>query len=527
MPHIQPVWSACALLAVSGGIFIGCGPGATMPAQPNVVFIMADDLGFSDIAPYGGEIATPTLNALAADGVRLTQFYNAVRCWPSRASLVTGQQPHQVGMGGDVLLSNRPLPDAGGPTQGYMGDVPTLADRLRALGYGTYLSGKWHLGERPEHWPRQRGFDRYFGLISGASSFFEMIDEPTRPRTMALDDDAWTPPADGFYMTDAITDYAMAFVRQHRTTRPESPFFLYVAHTAPHWPLHAKDDDITRYAGRYDAGWDVIRQQRLERQWEQGIVDPRHGPAPRTSSIPAWDSVEDKATWARRMEVYAAMVDNMDQNIGRLVTMLREEGLLENTLIVFLSDNGASDEDPAGRGLNDPSVPIGQRGSYVGYLEPWAAVSNTPFRGYKAGTYEGGGRTPLIVHWPAGIPSGGRIDTTTVGHIVDLATTALDVAGVTQDILPRVGEGVSLLPALRGEAPLAPRNLYWEHLGGRAIRSGDWKLVRPRGTNAAWELYDLSTDPAEQHNLAAAEPARVANMVAEWETWAVRVRARQ
>jgi arylsulfatase len=182
-------------------------------------------------------------------------------------------------MGGDVLLSNRPLPASGGPTQGYLSDVPTLATRLRALGYGTYLSGKWHLGERSEHWPRQRGFDRYFGLISGASSFFEMIDEPGRPRAMAQDDDVWTPPTEGFYMTDAITDRAMAFVREHRTSRPESPFFLYLAYTAPHWPLHAKDEDIARYAGRYDAGWDTIRQQRLDRQRTTGIVDARHTPA--------------------------------------------------------------------------------------------------------------------------------------------------------------------------------------------------------------------------------------------------------
>jgi arylsulfatase A-like enzyme len=521
VPHTSHV----ALVAILAASF-ACARTADRPAQPNIVFIMADDMGFSDIAPYGGEIATPTLDALAAGGVRLTQFYNSVRCWPSRASLVTGRYPHQVGLGGDVLLSNRPLPATGGPAQGFLSDVPTLADRLHALGYGTYLSGKWHLGERPEHWPRQRGFDRYFGLISGASSFFEMIDEPGRPRAMALDDNVWTPPADGFYMTDATTDHAIEFLTGHWRDRPSSPFFLYVAYTAPHWPLHAKDEDIARYAGRYDAGWDAVRAARVQRLRAMGITDDRHVPAPRPASIPAWTDATDKPTWSRRMEVYAAMIDSMDRNIGRLVDTLRAERALDNTLIVFLSDNGGSDEDPAGRGLNNPEVPIGRRGSYAGYLAPWAYVSNTPFRGYKAGVYEGGGRSPFIAHWPAGIGARGAIDTTTVGHIIDLASTALDVAGVSPDLVARAGEGTSLLPALRGgTAGLAPRNLYWEHLGWRAIRSGPWKLVRPRGANAAWELYDLAADPAEQRDLATQEPERVAQLSADWEAWAARVGA--
>ena len=527
MSQVKTVAGAAVLLAAIACSTTSCGGSPSpSPGEPNIVYILADDMGFSDIAPFGGEIATPHLDRLAADGVRLTQFYNAVRCWPSRASLVTGQQPHQVGLGGDVLLSNRPLPESPGPRQGYLGDVSTLADRLRGLGYGTYLSGKWHLGERPEHWPRRRGFDRYFGLISGASSFFELLTEADRPRSMALDDDTWTPPADGFYMTDAITDHAIDFVEEHRTNRPTSPFFLYLAYTAPHWPLHAPDEDIARYAGRYDAGWSAVQAERHARMTSLGIIDARHALAGRPESVPDWSTVDDKRTWSRRMEVYAAMVDRMDQNIGRLVAMLDANDLLERTLIVFLSDNGASDEDPAGRGLNDPSIPIGRRGSYVGYLRPWAMVSNTPFRGFKAGTYEGGSRSPFIAHWPRAIAARGTIDTTTVGHIVDLTATALDAAGMAPDLVRRAGgEGVSLLPALRGDGPLPPRNLYWEHLGARAMRAGQWKIARQRPAGSEWELFDLATDPTEQHNLAATEPERLRTLVADWQTWATRIGA--
>lgn len=526
MSQTKLAWLAVVGLAASAGSSVGCSGPPAQPDGTSIVYIMADDMGYSDIAPFGGEIATPNLDRLAAGGVRLTQFYNAVRCWPSRASLVTGQQPHQVGLGGNVLLSDSPLPETPGPTQGYLGDVTTLADRLRALGYGTYLSGKWHLGERPEHWPRHRGFDGYFGLISGASSFFELLTEPDRPRAMALDDEPWTPPSDGFYMTDAITDHAMRFVTEHRTQRPTSPFFLYVAYTAPHWPLHAPDEDITRYAGRYDAGWNALQAGRYDRMKAMGIIDDRHILASQPPSVPDWDEADDKATWSRRMEVYAAMIDRLDQNIGRLISMLEDDGLLDNTLVVFLSDNGASDEDPIGRGLNDPTVPIGQRGSYVGYLRPWAMVSNTPFRGFKAGTYEGGGRSPFIAHWPSAIDARGTVDTTTVGHIADLTATALDAAGVAPDLVRLAGgEGVSLLPALRGDGALPPRNLYWEHLGARAMRAGRWKIVRPPTSGGNWELYDLAVDPTEQRDLAGTEPDRLKTLVADWEGWAARVGA--
>jgi arylsulfatase len=534
--RIDPALAALVML-IAAAAHTACASSEAPPSRPNIVFIMADDLGFSDVGPYGSEIATPHLDALAAGGVRFTEFYNAVRCWPSRASLITGQQPHQVGLGGNVRLSNQPLPDAAGPEQGYLSDIATVASRLGEAGYGTYLAGKWHLGERPEHWPRQRGFDRYFGLISGASSYFELIVEPGRPRAMALDDRAWTPSGESFYMTDATVDYALEFLDEHHRARPESPFFLYVAFTAPHWPLHARDEDIARYAGRYDAGWDAVRQQRLDRQHASGLLDGRYALAPRPASVPAWEAVDDRAAWTRRMEVYAAMVDRMDQNIGRLVQALREQGSLDDTLIVFLSDNGASDEDPSGRNLNDPSVPIGARGSYVGYLEPWANVSNTPFRGYKRGTYEGGSRSPFIAHWPRGIAARGLIDHDTVGHIIDLTPTALEAAGVVAsgNGAERT-EGVSLLSALRGGsgtgrgtvgAADAGRVLFWEHLGARAMRAGQWKLIRPPDEAAAWELYDLATDPTELHDLASSEPARLEAMAQEWTAWARRVGARE
>jgi arylsulfatase len=343
---------------------------------------------------------------------------------------------------------------------------------------------------------------------------------------MALDDSPFTPSGDGFYLTDAITDHALAFLAGHRRERPSAPFFLYLAYTAPHWPLHAPDEDIARYAGRYDGGWDAARAERLSRLQALGIIDSRHALAPRPPSIPDWESVRDTATWARRMEVYAAMVDRMDRNIGRLVDNLEADGVLDNTLIVFLSDNGASDEDPTGRRLNDPAVPIGRRGSYAGYLEPWASVSNTPFRGYKRGTYEGGSRSPFIAHWPRGLPARGAIGRDTVGHIIDLMATALDAAGVPADGLGQMGEATSLLPALRGESALPARNLYWEHLGARAMRSGPWKLVRPPGEQAPWELYDLAADPTELHDLASSDPERVRTLAAEWTAWAARVGAR-
>lgn len=495
------------------------------PPPPNIVILLADDLGYSDIGAYGGEIRTPNLDRLAQDGLRLTHFYNAARCCPTRAALLTGLYPHQAGIGGMVSdLHSTPEP---GPYQGYLDDhSATLAEVLRRAGYHTYMSGKWHVGEKPEHWPRRRGFEEYFGLISGASSYFEIIKDQPRVRQMVLGDSLWEPPAEGFYMTDAITDYAVDYLRQHARQTPEQPFLLYVAYTAPHWPLHALPEDIARYQDRYAAGWDALRDERYARMRALGLIDDRYVLTPRPASIPAWEDVADKQDWARRMAVYAAMVDRMDQGIGRILETLEANGVMDRTLVLFLSDNGGCAESIEGRNLHDPEAPVGARGSYVAYREPWANASNTPFRRYKQWTHEGGIATPFIAHWPAGIEQPGRI-AGHVGHVIDVMATVLDVAGVAypdslggRPLLPL--EGQSLAPLFRGRAPEGHDALYWEHLGNRALRHGQWKLVYDARGARAWELYDLEADPTETRDLAELYPDRVAAMRRQWDAWAGR-----
>jgi arylsulfatase len=498
-----------------------CNGGNRISTRPNFVLILADDLGYSDIGCYGGEIATPNLDRLAANGLRFTQFYNVTRCCPTRAALLTGLYPHQAGMGRMVSgLNSHPKP---GPYQGYLNDRGvTIAEILKANGYGTYMSGKWHVGEKPEHWPRKRGFDRYFGLISGASSYFEIIKEQ-RVRQMVRDDTPWQPPAEGFYMTDAISDSAAQFLRQHHAQRQNQPFLLYVAYTAPHFPLHALPEDIAKYQGKYNAGWEAAREQRYRRMQELGLINTRYALSPAPATIPRWDEVEDKTNWTRRMEVYAAMVDRMDQGIGRILEAVKEIGAEENTLVLFLSDNGASAENVEDRGLNDPAAPIGARGSYVTYDEPWANVSNTPFRRYKQWVHEGGIATPLIARWPRGIKQRGQISKE-VGHVMDFMATYLDLAGVAypdsfngKPILPL--EGKSLAPTFAGKSRDGYEILFWEHLDNRAVRRGKWKLVYAHDVGE-WELYDMESDPSETQNLAAQHPERVAGLRQQWEAWA-------
>ncbi len=480
-------------------------------APPNIVVILADDLGYSDIGAYGGEIHTPNLDSLAYGGVRFRQFYNAGRCCPTRAALLTGRYPHAVGMGRMVSALNS-SPESG-PYQGYLSEqAETLAEMLRTAGYKTYMSGKWHVGEKPEHWPRQRGFDRYFGLISGASSYFEIIRDQPRVRQMALDDEPWMPPDSGFYMTDAFTDWAVAYLKGHQVG---SPFFLYLAYTAPHWPLHALPEDIAKYADRYDAGWDVLRDERYARQLALGLIDSSWVLSPRPPNLPAWDDEPDQANWARRMAVYAAMVDRMDQGIGRVVDILRSMNALDNTLIVFLSDNGGCAESVDGRNLHDPTTRVGDRGSYQAYGEAWANASNTPLRLYKQWVHEGGIATPFIVHWPHGIAGPGRI-TDSPGHVIDLMATIGDLAGANMETM----DGQSLVPVLSDASAAIPdRTLYWEHIGNRAIRRGDWKLVSDRRTGE-WELFNLATDPTELHDLATRHPDMVHRLAEAWQTWA-------
>lgn len=513
-----------ALLLGTGGCNSSERSSANDAEQPNIVVIMADDMGYSDIGAYGSEIDTPHLDRLAQDGLRFTSFYNAARCVPTRASLLTGRYPHEAGTGEMVsALDSDPAP---GPYQGYLDEhSATIAEVLGPAGYGTYMAGKWHVGEKPAHWPTQRGFDRYFGLISGASSYFRIIEDQPRVRQMALDGEPWTPPDSGFYMTDAFSDYAVRWIEQHHQQRPDDPFFLYVAYTAPHWPLHARPDDIAKYEGTYDVGWDTLRARRHRRTQALGVVSPTARLSERPETIPAWEDVDDKDEWARRMAVYAAMIDRMDQGIGRILTALEQEGAAENTLILFLADNGGSHENITGRNLNDPDVPIGRPGSYTAYRRPWANASNTPFRLYKSWTHEGGIITPLIAHWPGRVPTGGLTDQT--GHVIDIMPTLLEAADIQHpDSLNgrevKASSGQSLLPVL--EAPDAgwERTLYWEHFDSRAMRRGDWKMAYDR-RREEWELYNMREDPTETQNLAAQQPARVQRMDSLWHRWADRV----
>jgi len=494
-------------------VFVGapCLGASEEPARPNILVIMADDMGFSDIGCYGGEIATPNLDGLGASGLRFRQFYNTARCCPTRASLLTGLYAHQAGVGHMVH-------DRGDPAyQGYLNDrCVTIAEALGAAGYRTYLSGKWHVGEDKGHWPVDRGFDRSYALVSGGTNYFRL--DPYR--TLARDDERIEPP-DDWYITDAITDNAVAFVDDHDRNHGETPFFLYVAYTAPHWPLHAHPEDIERNRGRYLKGWDALRAERLERMIELGIVDDDCPLTPRDRRVPPWEEAKDQDDKDLRMAVYAAQIEIMDRGVGAVVEALERTGQLENTLILFLADNGGCAEI-IDRG--EPGVPAGHPDSFLSYGIGWANASNTPFRLYKHWVHEGGIATPLIAHWPEVIQNGGGW-TDQVGHVIDLMATCLDVAGAAypsefegREITPL--EGRSLKPIFEGRERAGHKAIFWEHEGNRAVRKGRWKLVsRYPG---AWELYDLETDRVELNDLADAHPDRVAELAKLYEAWADR-----
>jgi len=508
--------------------------------RPNIVLILADDMGFSDIGCYGGEIQTPHLDRLAQHGIRLTQFYNTARCTPSRASLLTGLHPHQVGIG---ILNFDDRPD------GYPGNLSencvTIAEALSAAGYATYMSGKWHLASNMDTpngaWPTRRGFDRFFGTLEGAGSFYQ-------PRTLYRDEqlaeaDALDPE---FFYTDAISDNAVRFVEEHHAAHADQPFFLYLAYTAPHWPLHAHEADIATYRGRFDAGWDQLREERLERLVAAGLIDPSWPLSGRDERVPAWKDVDHKSWQARRMEVYAAQVDRMDQGIGKVLRALECLGELDDTLIIFLSDNGGCAEEMPPESVkefvtsfvplpeltrdgqpvvpgNVPGLAPGPESTYQSYGRAWANLSNTPFREYKHWVHEGGIATPFIVHWPARLGTQPRIDHQPF-QLVDVLPTLLDAAGASYPD-ERAGhpvppcEGVSMLPALEG-ANTTTRTLFWEHEGNAAIRRGRWKLVRKYGK--PWELYDIEQDRTELTDLADAHPSVVRELAADYEAWAKR-----
>ncbi|HEY4789332.1 MAG TPA: arylsulfatase, partial [Bacteroidales bacterium] len=392
-------------------------------SRPNILLILADDMGYSDLGCFGSEISTPNLNRLASEGVQMTSFYNASRCCPSRASLLTGLYQHEAGVG-DMVNNLGTL-----AYEGYINHTSvTLAEALKSNGYDTYLSGKWHVGEAPENWPFHRGFDHAFGLIGGASSYFKLISYRVNqaPSRMALDDKLWTPPDTGFYMTNAIADYAVKFLDEE-APKPQ-PFFMYLAFTAPHWPLHALPQDISKYRGKYMQGWEFMRKQRFERMKKLGILDQNAELSPVDPESPKWETLSqtEKEMWDLRMAVYAAMVDRLDQNVGKVLNKLRQMNELNNTLIIFISDNGGCHEQIKNRGnYIKTTAETGTPDSFDSYEYPWANVSNTPFRLYKHWEHEGGISAPFIAWWPGKISH--RIERTP-GHIIDIMPTFLDAA---------------------------------------------------------------------------------------------------
>lgn len=507
---LQNLSAASAGLLLSGRAQGQTAPVPTpKPSRPNIVLILVDDMGFSDLGCTGSEIETPHLDALCAAGMRMGSFYNAARCCPSRAALLTGLFPHQAGMG-HMTPKNWGRP-------GYIGHLNdscvTIPDVLRGAGYGTYMAGKWHVGDTRPHWPVDRGFDRYFGTVAGGGNYFH----PEPEKRLALDDQLVEPGPD-FYMTQDYTDHALRFLDEHRQKRAGDPYFLYMAHYAPHFPLHALPSDIDKYRGKYLKGWDAVRQERYARQVESGLIDKEWPLSPRDPRSKAWNEVENKERWALRMAVYAAQLDCMDRNVGRLISSIEGAGETENTLVIFLSDNGASAEQVD----KFPEAQLGTRESYTAYGLPWANASNTPFRRHKSWVHEGGISTPLLARWPGHIEAGAR--SSQVGHITDLMATCVEVAGAHypqqlggREIKPL--EGRSLLPVMRGQSR-PQRDLGWEHQGNRAFRRGPMKLVAARGET--WELYDLEKDRTELNDLARQQPETVAEMSALYDAWAAR-----
>jgi arylsulfatase A-like enzyme len=510
-------------------------------SRPNIIVILSDDVGYSDIGCFGSEIATPNLDALAAGGLRFTQFYNTARCCPTRASLLTGLYPHQAGVG--YMTDRAPYSATAMINEWYAGDLrpdtTTIAEVLRGNGYRTYAVGKWHVTKNIEddqprdNWPLQRGFDRYYGILPGAANFFAPghVTRDNRRIDPKVDPEY---PARNFYLTDAFNDHAVRFVNEHAKQTPAQPFFLYLAHTAAHWPMQARPEDIAKYHSKYDGGYTPVRQARLEKMKQLGLLKAEWAPSPQTGD---WSKVQRQDWEARCMEVYAAMIDNMDQGIGRLLAALRANGQFENTLILYLQDNGACAENPGrsppakGKKKEEgrkgfPAMP-GPGDTWIAYGEGWANVSNTPFRLYKHYVHEGGISTPLIAHWPRGIPRKGALEAQP-GHLIDVMATCVDLAGGKYPA-ERAGlavppmEGRSLVPAFTGKK-IQRDALFWEHEGNRALRIGDWKLVA-KGADGPWELYDLGRDRTELQNRAANESARVKEMVTIWNRWAERTHA--
>ncbi len=491
--------------------------------RPNIVVIFADDLGFSDIGCYGSEIPTPHLDALAKGGLRFTRFYNNARCCPSRASLLTGLYPHDAGIGRmaedpeDTTVNNEGV-------DGYRGYLTknsvTIAEVLKTAGYHTYMAGKWHVGMHgKDKWPLQRGFERYYGILSGGSSYLK----PFPPRGITVDngEPGYDVPAD-YYTTDAFADNAVRFIREQKDTKP---FFLYLAFNAPHWPLHAKEADIEKFRDRYAVGWDSIRHERWRKQLQMGLVKKEWGISDRDMRPWAELTPKEQKDVAYRMSVYAAQVYALDYNIGKVIESLKERGQFDNTLLLFLSDNGAAAEPYQELG-GKPLAEVNDPGKFwaVSYGAGWATVSNTPYKKWKNTTYEGGTATPLIVSWPAGIKSraGGLVKTPY--HLIDLMPTAIEVAKASypatfnQHSIIKA-PGISMIPAITKGAGKTHDYFYWEHEENCAVVHGEWKGVK-KLPGDSWELYHLATDRTEKTNVAALHPDILKDLVAHWDEWA-------
>lgn len=491
---------------------------------------MADDMGYSDIGCYGGEIRTPNIDKLAAGGLRFTQFYNTGRCCPTRASLMTGLYPHEAGLGHMVYR------DKGPGYHTYLNDqCVTIAEVLRKAGYRTMMTGKWHVGHKQGQWPTDRGFDHFYGIHIHVDSYFKvlrgcpvyhnrkLVIKPTaNPENTLHPDQEW-------YTTDVFTDWSLKFLDE--AAAGDKPFFLYTAYNAPHWPLEAPDENIANYKGQYADGWDVLRSQKLARMKKMGLVHPETELSP--SNCPKWSSLskEQQQELAFRREIYAAQIERMDQNIGRIAGKLEELGKLENTLLLFLSDNGCCAEG----GMFGYRSKTNTKENFAKWRkqsrrsssqsEAWSNASNAPFRLHKRWVHEGGIATPLIVHWPEVVTEGGRLSHQS-GHVIDVMATCLDVAGTDypktwkgRSIKPTSGK--SLMPFLRDPELQQDRTLYWEHEMHAAIRQGNWKLVSLDGSNSdAWELYDMSRVRTETQDVANEYPDRVQKMKTQWTQWA-------
>ncbi|GAB3911958.1 arylsulfatase [Larkinella knui] len=517
-----------ASLLASAIIFAANAPGFAQTKRPNIILIMVDDMGYSDLGSYGSEIQTPTLDKLAAEGLRLREFYNNAICAPTRASLITGQYPHKAGIGYFNVNLGTPA------YQGFLNKQSlTFGEVLKQAGYSTLLSGKWHVGNDSLAWPRQRGFDRFYGILGGGSNYFDAGPMPTgrnSPVVILEDNQRQNPKPNSYYFTDEITNHAIAFLDE-QNKEANKPFFLYLAYTAPHWPLQALPEDIAKYRGKYDAGWDEIRKERLARQVKLGVITQKQADAAavRDADIPDWDALtyDEKQLWKAKMEVYAAMLDRADQGIGHVLAKLKALKKDDNTLIIFISDNGAPAEDVAhwGPKAGRNSGPVGTAGSFESQGKNWSYVSNTPFRSFKAFSYEGGISSPFIAWFPGKIKAG-RLEQGTA-HLIDIAPTLYDLAqtkypakynGTATNPLP----GVSLTHLLFNGQPLdAQRPLFWEWAGNRAVRKGKWKLVSIY-PSYQWELYDLENDRGETQNVAARNPNVVDALSNLYFNWARR-----